>query len=124
MGLLSMAFALYVVSFVIAWKLYDYFNMTLVDAATITGFQYHLKKLIFALFVPGIIFYFFGALYQSESNSKEAVTQSATLRPTTTSPIASKSTDDPQKEESQKDILLNADKSARPTEEGQKDEKE
>lgn len=47
--------AIYVALIPVCWKTFNYFNMTLVDAAMMTGFTYHLKKLAFALIAPFLI---------------------------------------------------------------------
>ena len=47
--------AIYVALIPVCWKTFNYFNMTLVDAAMMTGFTYHLRKLAFALIAPFLI---------------------------------------------------------------------
>jgi len=67
----------YPVSVVICWKLYNYFNMTLLDAATTTGFNYHLKKICFSLFVPLIVILFgLPASDKTKSSTNEMSKQS------------------------------------------------
>ena len=55
----NMFIVVYLAAVVICWKSYDFFYMTLLDAATTTGFMYYLKKIGFTFFVPLFIAQFF-----------------------------------------------------------------
>lgn len=69
--------AIYVAHVPVCWKTFNYFNMTLVAAAMMTGFTYHLKKLAFALIAPFLISVLAVALIfkKDEKNQANAVTE-------------------------------------------------
>jgi hypothetical protein len=73
--------AIYVALVPVCWKTFNYFNMTLVDAAMMTGFTYHLKKLAFALFAPLVVSVLAMALiFNKDENSQvKTVTDPVTL---------------------------------------------
>jgi hypothetical protein len=50
----ALLIVVYVAVVVFLWKTFDWFNMSLLDRATTTGFDYFLKKLFFAVLFPTI----------------------------------------------------------------------
>lgn len=83
MSVLSIAtfFIFFVVLVVIFWKTFNYFNMTVFDALSMTGFGYHLKKLGFSLVLPFFIALFGTAMIFSDddTSSKNSVSTNQRL---------------------------------------------
>lgn len=67
------AIVVFIPLFLIGWKTFDYFQMTLVDAATMTGFDYHFKKFSTGVIVGWIGAYFVTAYFFGESKEKSVI---------------------------------------------------